>query len=181
MKIGYGKHFPVGCPNKLMGNFHLFSLNLDPLLFLLLCAPSSPLSFCTTLQLLAAVAGQSAQYQIAQLSCWVGHIAKWNSLWSLAADTWRMRHMFALHSTWPLDCGLWTNARHRWHKGGEGGVAKGVQTGGKRKWAAMIFWRTPDWARSSMHYFNGWLAQKFRACLTCCCYSCCCCCCPTQF
>lgn len=135
------------------------------------------LSVLATLQLLAAVAAQGAQYQIAQLSWWVGHIAKWNSLWSLAVDTWRMRHMFALHSTWPMDCGRMLDT------GGTGGVAKGgakgVQAGGKRKWAAMIFWRTPDWARSSMHYFNGWLAQKFRACLTCCCYSCCCC--PTQF
>lgn len=53
MKISYGKHFPVGCPNKLMGNFHLFSLNLDPLLFLptahlLLHFLTAPCSSCRT-------------------------------------------------------------------------------------------------------------------------------------
>lgn len=132
MKINYGRHFPVGCPNKLMGNFHLFSLNLDPLLFLptahlLLHFLTAPCSSCHTKCTVSDCAIELLSWSYCQMEFTLviggGHVAYASYVCT------------ALH----LAIGLWTNARHRWHKGGEGGVAKGVQTGGKRKWAAMIF------------------------------------------
>lgn len=160
------------------GNVHLLSLNLDLLLFLPHSTPSSPVSFCSC-HLAAPCSSRRTRCTVSDCAIELVSWSYWQMEFTLVIGGGHVAYASYVCTALHLANGLWTNARHRWHRGRGKGGAKGVQAGGKRKWAAMIFWRTPDWARSSMHYFNGWLAQKFRACLTCCCYSCCCC--PTQF
>lgn len=103
MKIGYGKHFPVGCPNKLMGNFHLFSLNLDPLLFLPHCAPSSPLSYSSLQQLPHKVHSIRLRNWVAELVILPNgiHFGHWRRTRGVC--------VICLHCTplghWTVDCG----------------------------------------------------------------------------
>lgn len=103
MKISYGKHFPVGCPNKLMGNFHLFSLNLDPLLFLPHCAPSSHLSYSSLQQLPHKVHSIRLRNWVAELVILPNgiHFGHWRRTRGVC--------VICLHCTplghWTADCG----------------------------------------------------------------------------
>lgn len=122
------------------GNVCFLSLNLDLLLFLPHSAPSSSVSFCSC-HLSAPCSSRRIRYTVSDCAIELVSWSYCHMEFTLVIGGGHVAYASYVCTALHLANGLWTVdecstqvAQGAWQRG-----AKGVQAGGKRKWAAMIF------------------------------------------
>lgn len=124
------------------GNVHLLSLNLDLLLFLPHSTPSSPVSFCSC-HLAAPCSSRRTRCTVSDCAI---ELVSWSYCqmeFTLVIGGGHVAYASYVCTALHLANGLWTNARHRWHRGRGKGGGKGGAGWRKKEVGSNDFLKDP--------------------------------------